>query len=146
MPDTVAGTATAFFLYDVSDAIDLAHVRTLIETAGPAQLPKVAASHIQYQPPPVIIDGSSLAASSVNGFRCRIKAFDYGVVSVALHRPVPETWPALISEGRALHDSLAAAEAAQVLTDGRDRRTVPIRGRTQPVDVVVLRSATPVDV
>jgi len=113
MPDTVAGTATAFFLYDVSDAIDLAHVRTLIETAAPAQLTKVAASHIQYQQPPVVIDGSSLAASSVDGFRCRIKAFDYGVVSVALLRPIPDTWPALISEGRALHDSAAAATTAE---------------------------------
>jgi hypothetical protein len=37
--------------------------------------------------------------------------------------------------------SEAAAEAAGVRTDGRERRTVEIRGRMEPVQVIVLRSA-----
>lgn len=39
--------------------------------------------------------------------------------------------------------SVAAADAAGTLTDGLPRRTVDIRGRTQPIEVVVLREATP---
>lgn len=36
--------------------------------------------------------------------------------------------------------SLAAAEAAGTATDGLQRRTLPIRGRSEPIEVVVLRS------
>ena len=39
--------------------------------------------------------------------------------------------------------SLAAAEAAGTSTDGLERRTVDIRGRSAPIEVVVLRSASP---
>jgi hypothetical protein len=115
MPDTVAGTVTAFFLYDVGDAIDLARVRSLVETTAPAQLTKVAASHVQYQQPPVVLDAAALDTSAPEAFRCRIKAFDYGVVSVALHRPLPVTWPALVREGRDLHDSITASTTAEQL-------------------------------
>lgn len=125
MPEAVAGTVTAFFLYDVGDAIDLAHVRTLVETAAPAQLTKVAASNIQYQQPPVVIDASTLHTPPPDGFRCRIKAFDYGVVSVALHRPLPGTWPALIVEGRDLHESAAAAATAERLCRAFVERVAP---------------------
>jgi len=72
MPDAVAGTATAFFLYDVGDAIALDDVRALIETSAPAQLTKVTASNIQYQQPPVVIDGATLGTSA-DDFRCRIR-------------------------------------------------------------------------
>ena len=111
MSDGLSGTATAFFLYDVGDAIDLARVRTLIDTTAPAQLTKVSASQIQYQQPPVIIDGATLGTVEADGFRCRMKAFDYGVVSVALTRELPDSWPALIADGRALQESASAAAA-----------------------------------
>jgi adenylate cyclase len=37
--------------------------------------------------------------------------------------------------------SVAASDAAHTLTDGHERRTLPIRGRIEPVEVVVLRSS-----
>jgi adenylate cyclase len=39
--------------------------------------------------------------------------------------------------------SVAAAEAAGTVTDGLERRIVEIRGRTQPIEVIVLRPAEP---
>jgi hypothetical protein len=127
MPDTVSGTATAFFLYDVGDEIDLARVRALIETTGPAQLTKVPASNIQYQQPPVVIDGSTLVAPPHDHAGSRIKAFDYGVVSVALTCSLPDTWPALIAEGRALHESeTAAATAARLCRSFLDRAAAAV--------------------
>jgi len=129
MPDTVAGTATAFFLYDVGDAIDLGHVRTLIDTTAPAQLTKVTASNIQYQQPPVVIDGTTLGVEPADNFRCRIKAFDYGVVSVALTRGLPDTWPALLAAGRALHDSGAAATTAERICRTFVERVTPAVAR-----------------
>jgi hypothetical protein len=125
MPDAVAGTATAFFLYDVGDAIALDHVRALIETSAPAQLTKVTASNIQYQQPPVIIDGAALGTSAADDFKCRIKAFDYGVVSVALTRRLPDTWPALLVEGLALHDTATAATTAERLCRAFVDRVAP---------------------
>ena len=125
MPDSISGTATAFFLYDVGDAIDLARVRTLIETTGPAQLTKVPASHIQYQQPPVVIDGATLDTPTLDSASCRIKAFDYGVVSVALTRPLPDTWPALIAEGRTMHESAATAATAEGLCRSFLARVAP---------------------
>jgi hypothetical protein len=37
--------------------------------------------------------------------------------------------------------STAAAEAAGAVADGLERRTVEIRGRVEPVEVIVLRPA-----
>jgi hypothetical protein len=115
MTESVAGTVIAFFLYDVGDEIDLGHVRTLIETTTPAALTTkvTASSQIQYQQPPLIIDGTSIGTVLAGDFRCRIKAFDYGVVSVALTRGLPDTWPALLQEGRTWHDSLVMGATAE---------------------------------
>ena len=124
MPEAVSGTATAFFLYDVGDAIDLARVRSLIETSAPAALTTkvTASSQIQYQQPPVVIDGAVVGTAAAKDFRCRLKAFDYGVVSVALTRALPDTWPALVGEGRAWHDSAPhGAVAEQVCRAFLDR-------------------------
>ena len=124
MAESVAGTVTAFFLYDVGDEIDLARVRTLIDTTTPAALTTkvTASSQIQYQQPPVIIDGTSIGTALAGDFRCRIKAFDYGVVSVALTRRLPDTWPALLQEGRTWHDSsVMGATAEQVCRTFVDR-------------------------
>jgi hypothetical protein len=110
----VSGSATAFFLYDVADAIDLARVRTLVEATVRSPLtPKgTTPPYIQYQQPPVAIDGDTIDMRELNGFRVRFKLFDYGVVSVALTRPVPATWPELLARGREWHeDSKLAADA-----------------------------------
>jgi hypothetical protein len=113
MPSALSGTATAFFLFDVADAIDLAQVRSRTEAIAPARFTQkvTAPSNIQYQQPPVVIDGATLESS--HDFRCRIKAFDYGVVSVALTRSVPDNWPALIAEGRTWHENAEMAATAE---------------------------------
>jgi adenylate cyclase len=42
--------------------------------------------------------------------------------------------------------SVAAADAAHTPAEGREHRTLPIRGRTEPIEVIVVRTARPVDV
>jgi hypothetical protein len=116
VPAELSGTATAFFLYDVGNAIDLSQVRARTEsTAAPKFTKLTPPSQVQYQQPPVIIDGATLDAAALRGFRCRIKAFDYGVVSVALTQPLPETWTALVAAGPGWHDSPAMAATAEQL-------------------------------
>ena len=64
MSGPLSGTATAFFLYDVGDAIELAQVRTRIEAVPASFTTKsTAPSHIQYQQPPVVVDGATVQAS-----------------------------------------------------------------------------------
>ena len=96
-----SGHVTAFFLYDVAEAIDLQRVRTLIGGTVTARLsPKpTTPPYVQYQQPPVNVGGDIIDMPELNGFRVRFKMFDYGVISVALVRPIPETWPELLARG-----------------------------------------------
>jgi hypothetical protein len=101
MPTIRAGHATAFFLYDVAEAIDLPRVSGLIGQAVAARLnPKPATPpYVQYVQPPLAIDGDAVGMGEVQGFRVRFKIFDYGVISVALTSPIPSTWDDLLARG-----------------------------------------------
>jgi hypothetical protein len=109
-----AGHVTAFFLYDVAEAIDLHRVRGLIGgtvTAKPSVKPTPA--YVQYQQPPVAVDGDVVGMPQLNGFRVRFKMFDYGVVSVALTTPIPATWPELLARGLEWHDDAKLSADAE---------------------------------
>jgi hypothetical protein len=101
MPTIRAGHVTAFFLYDVAEAIDLQRVRGLIGGAVTARLsPKPATPpYIQYQQPPLAVDGEVVGMKEIAGFRVRFKIFDYGVISVALTAALPPTWEELLARG-----------------------------------------------
>ncbi len=108
------GHVTAFFLYDVAEAIDLQRVRTLIGgtvSARPSLKPTPA--YVQYQQPPVAVDGEIVEMPQLNGFRVRFKMFDYGVISVALTRPIPATWPELLARGLEWQEDLALSTNAE---------------------------------
>ena len=114
MPEALSGTATAFVLFDVGDAIDLAQVRVHLQGAAPPALTKLTAPpQVQYQQPPVVVDGATLDPLAYSDLRCRIKAFDYGVVSVALTQQLPGTWPELVAAGPTWHESPSLAATAE---------------------------------
>src|SRR4029453_6340972 len=46
--------------------------------------------------PPVVVEGEALDITDVDGFKLRVKFFDYGVLSMALTRPFAGDWPALL--------------------------------------------------
>ena len=113
MAATVSGQITAIYLFDVAEEIDLAAVPGLLAAQpAPARLsPKPATpAYVQYQSPPLVIDGEILQRPEIDGFRARFKVYPYGVVSVALTRPFSGGWGELI-------------EAGQRLIDGEGRRT-----------------------
>ena len=114
-------------MYDVADAIDLHAVATLVGPTSRARLtPKAATpSYVQYQHPPITIDGEVIGLPEVLGFTVRFKLFDYGVVSVGLSRPLPSTWSALIDAGLTWHDDARLGAACETLC--RD-----LAGRLQP--------------
>jgi hypothetical protein len=101
MSTITSGWLTALFLYDVAEAIDLSTVSGLI---GPISASRVgprppAPSYVQYARPPITIEGDALELSATDEWQVRFKVFDYGVVSVALTRPLSSTWDALVTEG-----------------------------------------------
>jgi hypothetical protein len=106
MPAELAGQVTAFFLYDAADAIDLPAVATLVGPTARVRLtPKTTTpSYVQYQQPPLTIDGAAIGLADVMGFSVRVKLFDYGVVSIALTRALPASWTELLDAGLAWQD------------------------------------------
>ena len=100
MPEVQAATVTALYLFDVADQIDLASLRLAFGGgAASARLaPKSAApSYLQYTSPPVVVDGDLLGIGEIDGFRLRVKFFDYGVMSLALSRACTGQWADLMA-------------------------------------------------
>jgi hypothetical protein len=118
-----AGSITAFYLYDVAEAIDLPAVGKRIPATAPVLLaprPQTP-SYLTYQHPPVSLEGSAIGVSGVEGFAVRFRLFDYGVVSVALTRPMSASWGGLLAEPLTWHDhpglAAGAEQACRVLID-----------------------------
>ena len=106
MSADLSGQVTAFFQYDAADAIDLPAVATLIGPTARVRLtPKTTTpSYVQYQQPPLTIEGAAIGLHDACGFSVRFKLFDYGVISVALTRPLPGTWAELVDASIAWQD------------------------------------------
>src|SRR5688572_1164801 len=115
MPTIASGSVTAFFLYDVAETIDLSAASRLIGGTAPVRIaPKPPApSYFQYVNPPILVEGHALGLTDVGGFRARLKLFDYGVVSVALSSPAPNTWDGLLTHGLRCHDDPELAAVAE---------------------------------
>ena len=90
-----AGQISAFYLFDVAESVALDRLPALLGpgTAPVRLAPKPAIpSYVRYQTPPLQIEGGLLGHEDVDGFRVRVKVFDYGVVSVSLSRPFAGSW------------------------------------------------------
>jgi hypothetical protein len=99
------GSITALYLFDVAEEADLAAVPRLLQTqASPARLaPKpFTPAYVQYQHPPIVLDGEALQLPGLSPLRARVKVFDYGVISFALSQPVSGGWDDLAAVGERL--------------------------------------------
>jgi hypothetical protein len=112
-----AGQATAFFQYDAAEVIDLQTVATLVGPTARVRLtPKTTTpSYVQYQQPPLTIDGDAIGVPETLGCKVRFKLFDYGVISVALMRALPTSWPALTDLALAWQDDARLSAAGESL-------------------------------
>jgi hypothetical protein len=108
---------TAFYLFDVADAIDLPRVRQLVDSTVPTRLSTRPSTptYLQYQQPPLTFDGAALGPAGIEGVRARAKAFDYGVLSIALTRDLPDSWEALLAAAIEWQDNASLAGAAEQL-------------------------------
>ncbi len=144
MPSIQSGLVTVFYLFDVAEAVDLAGVAKALgaETAKARLAPKpVTPGYIQYQQPPVLVDGEAVQMAELDGFRVRFKLYDYGVVSLALTRPFAGRWVDLIALGQRLlgSDELEqrAEQYCRALVQRLDGVMVAPRARFLSEDYVV---------
>ena len=71
-PSITSGQITSFYLFDVGETISLADVPEALQTeAAPARLaPETSTpAYVQYQQPPLVVDGDSLQVGGVDGCR-----------------------------------------------------------------------------
>jgi hypothetical protein len=106
MAASLTGQLTAFYLFDAAEVIDLQGVATLIGPTSRARLtPKTTTPpYVQYQQLPVTLEGDAVGLPEALGFKVRFKLFDYGVISVALTRALPDTWPELVEKALTWQD------------------------------------------
>ena len=103
-----AGSITAFYLFDVAEAIALNDIPALV--GAPAVAARLAPKpstppYVQYQQPPLVIDGAAAGLGTIEGWQLRLKLFDYGVLSFALTKPFSGSWPDLIAAGQSTIDN-----------------------------------------
>jgi hypothetical protein len=108
MPDIQSGFVTALYLFDVAQSIQLDTLKTQLgEQASAARLGDKTAGppRLRYLQPPVMVDGQALGCGDLDGFKVRVKFYEYGVVSLMLSRPFAGSWPDLVVLGQTLIES-----------------------------------------
>ncbi len=110
-----SGQLVVFYLFDVGESVDLAALPALI--AGPttaARLtPKPATPvYVQYDKPPVSFGGEAVGAEPIDGFAVRCRVYDYGVLSIALSRPLAGDWADLVAVGQGVIENAELEQRA----------------------------------
>jgi hypothetical protein len=108
VPAIQSGFVTALYLYDVAETIDVKALKLRLGTrAGLAQLGDKTPGppRLKYLQPPVVVDGDAFGIADLDGFRVRVKFYEYGVVSLMLARPFSGSWSDLIELGQRFIES-----------------------------------------
>ena len=133
MSGVVSGHITAFFLFDVAEAVDLAGVQRELGGVKARLAPKpTTPPYVQYRQPPITIDGHVIDVAETDGFSVRFKAFDYGVVSVALTRPASGSWDEWVAWSRACFEDAGLPRAAEQLARTLVNRIATAITRVRP--------------
>src|SRR5438034_854038 len=123
-----------FYRLDVAETVDLPAIPALI--GGPAVAARLAPkpatpAYVQYDKPPLSFDGETVGGAHIEGFRLRVRVFDYGVISLALVRPFAGSWSELVSIGQTLIESpeleQRAEQACRAIADRLGRAFVGYR-------------------
>jgi len=118
-----------FYLFDIAESVDLSAVPALIGgPTVPARLTTKPATpaYVQYDRPPLSFEGEPLS-TTLGDFHVRYRAYDYGVLSIALTRPVTGTWADLVLLSQTLvenEEMERRAEELAISVIGRLRRAL----------------------
>jgi len=125
MTDVIrSGSVTALYLFDVANGIDVAAAqRQLGAGAAIARFDDKSAGpkRLAYAQPPLLAEGRAFDCPEFDGFKVRVKCYDYGVISLMLSRKFAGTWSELVALGQDLIENEplepAAAETARRVVD-----------------------------
>src|SRR5437773_11377269 len=93
------GSFYVMVLYDVAEQIDLDRMRDLIGASPPGREPSFkhpVPEYVRFERPPVVEYADAVSLPTGEQFQCRVKYFDYGVISVELERPFEADWEELV--------------------------------------------------
>jgi len=130
MARILSGQVTAFFLFDVAEAADLAAVQALLGGAGQTARLSVRPaipSYVRYTDPPVQVDAEALGLGPIEDFQARFTIYDYGVVSLSLSRPFSGTWPELVALAQSMVASHLDARAEEYCRHAAERLASALR-------------------
>jgi hypothetical protein len=137
----VTGSVSAFYLFDVAQAIDLASIaRDFAGQASPAKVSDKSGgpSRLNYVNPPLVIAGDALGVAAGPN-QVHVKFFDYGVISVRFTRAFSGDWNDLVACGQELiENETLEAEARAIAGKAADRVSSAVvssaGGRSKPAD------------
>lgn len=114
----LAGSINAYYSFDVAETTRLDALHRHL--GGDATLATIydkapGAPRVRYIQPPVIVDGSVLGEAELDGFRVRIKFYDYGVISLLLERPFSGSWQDLLALGQHLIENEPLQQHAELV-------------------------------
>jgi len=115
-PEIAGAEIIAFYLFDVAETVNLPAVPGLI--GGPAVAARLAPrpatpAYVQYEKPPLSFDGDRLGIGELEGFRVRVRVYDYGVISLALRRPFAGSWNDLVGAAQMLIENPELEQRAE---------------------------------
>jgi len=144
-----AGEITAIYLFDVASAIDLKLARELAG-AGPGRSKlddkTPGPSRAEYAQPPVVVDGTAFGCEVVEGFRVRVRCYDYGVISLRLSQPFAGEWSTFVALGQTLIENEKlehhATAACRLIVDRLGPALSGLRPRWLTEDYLVFAATT----
>jgi hypothetical protein len=116
MPEIRAAQIVLFYLFDVAETGDLQAIPGIIggPTVAARLAPKPATpAYVQYEKPPLSFDGEVVGLGELDGFRVRVRVYDYGVISLALVRSFAGSWSELVAVGQDLIESPELEQRAE---------------------------------
>jgi hypothetical protein len=116
MSEIQSAQIVLFYLFDVAETIDLQAIPGLIvgPTVAARLAPKPATpAYVQYDKPPISFEGEAAGVGELDGFRVRVRVYDYGVISLALSRSFAGSWTELVGLGQDLIESPELEQRAE---------------------------------
>ena len=117
---SISGTFSALFLYNVCEQIRLDDLRAILKVAPPGREPpfrRPAPDYVHFAQPPLIEVIAPVALVSGEHARGRIAYFDYGVMSLTLVLPFTGTWEEIVGlSARWMNSPELEQKASEVIT------------------------------
>ena len=119
----LVGSINAYYSFDVAETTRLEPLRERFgvgATLATIYDKAPGAPRIRYIQPPIIVEGSAPDEPELDGFRVRVKFYDYGVISLLLERSFSGSWPELVALGQHLIENEPLQEHRRTAVTSRN--------------------------